>query len=180
MSIGYLAHQQPFPSKRKDRSCPDKKPISSTSSPTTWDTGDMGCNNSGGKIPTPHLDRLAAQGMRFTDAHASSSVCSPSRYALLTGRYCWRTPLKSSVLWPWDPPLIEADRPHSSQAAAPAGLPHRLHWQVASRLGMGDQGRQTSLWQCSHWPPRPRAAPSPRAQYRLQPTHRRRSPSLRL
>ena len=72
--------------------------------------GDMGCNNPGGKIPTPHLDRLAAEGMRFTDAHASSSVCSPSRYALLTGRYCWRTPLKSSVLWPWDPPLIEADR----------------------------------------------------------------------
>ncbi len=72
--------------------------------------GDMGCNNPGGKIPTPHLDRLAADGMRFTDAHASSSVCSPSRYALLTGRYCWRTPLKSSVLWPWDPPLIEPDR----------------------------------------------------------------------
>ena len=72
--------------------------------------GDMGCNNPSGKIPTPHLDHLAAQGMRFTDAHASSSVCSPSRYALLTGRYCWRTPLKSSVLWPWDPPLIEADR----------------------------------------------------------------------
>ena len=72
--------------------------------------GDMGCNNPGSKIPTPHLDRLAAQGMRFTDAHASSSVCSPSRYALLTGRYCWRTPLKSSVLWPWDPPLIEPDR----------------------------------------------------------------------
>ena len=43
--------------------------------------GDMGCNNSGCKIPTPHLDRLAAEGMRFTDAHASSSVCSPSRYA---------------------------------------------------------------------------------------------------
>ena len=72
--------------------------------------GDMGCNNPGSKIPTPHLDRLASQGMRFTDAHASSSVCSPSRYALLTGRYCWRTPLKSSVLWPWDPPLIEPDR----------------------------------------------------------------------
>ena len=72
--------------------------------------GDMGCNNPDSKIPTPNLDRLAAQGMRFTDAHAPSSVCTPSRYALLTGRYCWRTPLKNSVLWPFDPPLIEPDR----------------------------------------------------------------------
>lgn len=73
--------------------------------------GDMGCNNPDSKIPTPHLDRLAKEGMRFTDAHAASSVCTPSRYSLLTGRYCWRTALKSRVLWPWDPPLIEADRP---------------------------------------------------------------------
>jgi arylsulfatase A-like enzyme len=72
--------------------------------------GDVRCFNPGSKIPTTNLDRLAAQGMRFTDAHAASSVCTPSRYALLTGRYCWRTPLKSSVLWPWDPPLIEANR----------------------------------------------------------------------
>ena len=72
--------------------------------------GDMGCNNPDSKIPTPNLDRLAAQGMRFTDTHAPSSVCTPSRYALLTGRYCWRTPLKRGVLWPFDPPLIEPDR----------------------------------------------------------------------
>lgn len=72
--------------------------------------GDMGCNNPVSKIPTPHLDRLAAQGMRFTDAHAPSSVCTPSRYSILTGRYCWRTRLKSGVLWPWDPPLVEPDR----------------------------------------------------------------------
>jgi len=72
--------------------------------------GDMGCNNPDAKIPTPNLDRLAAQGMRFTDAHAPSSVCTPSRYAILTGRYCWRTELKSGVLWPWDRPLITPDR----------------------------------------------------------------------
>lgn len=72
--------------------------------------GDLGCNQPGSKIPTPHLDRLATQGMRFTDAHAASSVCTPSRYALLTGRYAWRTRLKSGVLWPWDPALIEPDR----------------------------------------------------------------------
>jgi len=72
--------------------------------------GDMGCNNPDSRIPTPNLDRLAGQGLRFTDAHASSSVCTPSRYSILTGRYAWRTPLQSGVLWPWDPPLIEPER----------------------------------------------------------------------
>ena len=72
--------------------------------------GDVGCYNDESRIPTPHIDALAAAGMRFTDAHTPSSVCTPTRYGLLTGRFCWRTPLKRSVLWPWDPPLIEADR----------------------------------------------------------------------
>jgi arylsulfatase A len=52
--------------------------------------GDLGVQNRESKIPTPHLDKLAAQGMRFTDAHSSSGVCTPSRYALLTGRFHWR------------------------------------------------------------------------------------------
>jgi len=72
--------------------------------------GDMECNNPDSRIPTPNLDRLAAQGLRFDDAHAPSSVCTPSRYAILTGRYCWRTELKRGVLWPWDRPLIAADQ----------------------------------------------------------------------
>ena len=50
-----------------------------------------------GKAPTPHLDRMAKEGMRFTDAHTSSSVCTPSRYSVMTGRYCWRTHLKKGV-----------------------------------------------------------------------------------
>lgn len=54
--------------------------------------GDLGANRSkpGGAVPTPHLDRLAAGGLRFTDGHSSSGICSPSRYAMLTGRYHWR------------------------------------------------------------------------------------------
>lgn len=52
--------------------------------------GDLAIQNPNSKIPTPHLDRLASQGMRFTDAHSSSGVCTPSRYALLTGRFHWR------------------------------------------------------------------------------------------
>lgn len=52
--------------------------------------GDLGANNPDSKIPTPNLDRLAAEGMRFTDGHSSSGICTPSRYALLTGRHHWR------------------------------------------------------------------------------------------
>jgi len=72
--------------------------------------GDLGCQNPASKIPTPRLDAFAAEGRRFTDCHAPSAVCSPTRYALLTGRYSWRTEMKTDVLWPWDGPLIEADR----------------------------------------------------------------------
>ena len=52
--------------------------------------GDLNCQNPNSKIPTPNLDQLAAEGMRFTDAHSSSGICSPSRFALLTGSYHWR------------------------------------------------------------------------------------------
>jgi len=63
-----------------------------------------------GKIPTPNIDRLATQGMRFTDAHSSSGVCSPSRYALLTGRYHWRSRLQKGIVGVWEKPLIAPDR----------------------------------------------------------------------
>src|SRR5215207_970566 len=52
--------------------------------------GDLAINNPDSKITTPNLDRLAREGTRFTDAHSSSGICSPSRYALLTGRFHWR------------------------------------------------------------------------------------------
>ena len=73
--------------------------------------GDVHCNNTErGKIPTPNIDRLAAQGMRFTDGHSSSGVCSPSRYTLLTGRYHWRTRLQRSIVGVFGEPLIAPDR----------------------------------------------------------------------
>lgn len=71
--------------------------------------GDPGCYGAT-KIPTPHMDRLASQGTRFTDCHSASAVCTPSRYAVLTGRYCWRSRLKRWVLWGFEPPLIEPER----------------------------------------------------------------------
>jgi arylsulfatase A len=73
--------------------------------------GDVQCYNpQRGKIPTPHMDRLASQGMRFTDGHSSSGVCSPSRYALLTGRYHWRTRLQNGIVGVFGEPLIAPDR----------------------------------------------------------------------
>ena len=73
--------------------------------------GDIQAYNTDSKIPTPHLNRLVNQGVRFSDAHSGSAVCSPTRYGLLTGRYCWRTELKSGVLWPPnDTPLIGPER----------------------------------------------------------------------
>ncbi len=68
-------------------------------------------NPARGKIKTPHLDRLASQGMTFLDAHSGSSVCTPTRYGLLTGRYAWRSRLQKGVLdGTDDPPLIAEGR----------------------------------------------------------------------
>jgi len=72
--------------------------------------GDLSCYNPGSKIATPHIDRLAAEGMRFTDAHSPSAVCTPTRYGLLTGRYCWRSRLPRGVLHGYSPTLIQKDR----------------------------------------------------------------------
>lgn len=73
--------------------------------------GDVQCyNRERGKIRTPHIDQLASQGMKFTDAHSSSGVCSPSRYTILTGRYHWRSRLQSGIVGLWGSPLITPER----------------------------------------------------------------------
>ncbi|HKK61970.1 MAG TPA: sulfatase-like hydrolase/transferase, partial [Bacteroidales bacterium] len=70
--------------------------------------GDLGCYGAT-KIETPTIDKLANEGVKFSRAYASSSVCSPSRYSILTGRYSWRTRLKWGVLKYYDTPLIEQE-----------------------------------------------------------------------
>ena len=72
--------------------------------------GDVGSFNPASRIKTPYLDQLSSEGMIFTDAHTTSSVCTPTRYALLTGRYNWRTRLKEGVLTGKSRALIPADR----------------------------------------------------------------------
>ncbi len=72
--------------------------------------GDVSCNQSEGKVRTPAIDKLASEGMRFTNAHAPHSVCTPTRYSLLTGRYCWRTYVREGVLPGFARPLIPPTR----------------------------------------------------------------------
>ena len=72
--------------------------------------GDISAFNEGGKIHTPNIDQLAEEGMMFTDAHTSSSVCTPTRYGILTGRYNWRSRLKSGVLTGKSDHLIPSNR----------------------------------------------------------------------
>jgi arylsulfatase A len=102
--------------------------------------GDFGCCNPSSLIPTPATDALASRGMVFTDAHSCSSVCTPSRYGLLTGRYCWRTPLTRSVLYSYEPPLIETDRPTIASSLRNAGYATACigKWH----LGLGYRSRE--------------------------------------
>lgn len=90
--------------------------------------GDLGCYSpdknplpGGHPIPTPHLDRMAAEGARWTDWHAPSSYHVSTRYAIETGRWCWRTPFKRAVLPPLHAPLIEPGRATLASLAAQAG-----------------------------------------------------------
>lgn len=68
--------------------------------------GDLSIYNPQSRIKTPYLDQMARDGMRFTDMHSTSAVCTPTRYSILTGEYAWRTPLKRGVLWSYGPLMI--------------------------------------------------------------------------
>ena len=97
--------------------------------------GDVQPLNYKSQIPTPTFIRLAKEGMTFTDAHTPSSVCTPTRYGLLTGRYCWRTSLKKGVLNGYGQPLIENDRPNLASVLKQDG--YRTHVVGKWHLGLG-------------------------------------------
>ncbi len=73
--------------------------------------GDVAAYNAEAKVKTPNIDRLTKEGMRFTDAHTTSSVCTPSRYSILTGRYPWRSRLSVGVLRGYSRTLIDEGQP---------------------------------------------------------------------
>ncbi len=101
--------------------------------------GDLSCYGAT-KFETPNLDKLAAEGMKFTDAHSPSAVCSPSRYSLLTGRYGWRTWTAGDALQSNDPLLIGEDQltvaDVCKQAGYTTGIVGKWH------LGFGREGEQ--------------------------------------
>jgi arylsulfatase A-like enzyme len=101
--------------------------------------GDLGAYNPESKIPTPAMDRLASEGMRFTDVHTPSSVCTPTRYALLTGRYAWRGKLKSGVLQGYSPSLLEPGRPTIASVLQARG--YRTAAIGKWHLGLGDAAK---------------------------------------
>ena len=99
--------------------------------------GDLRCYNPKSAVPTPSADRFASQGVRFTDMHSPSAVCTPSRYGIMTGRYCWRSRLKQGVLNGYDPNLIEPGR-----LTVPAMLKSRGYYTAGIgkwHLGLGDR-----------------------------------------
>jgi len=110
---------------------------------------DMGYGDpayAGGKIATPNLDRLAKEGMQFTDAHTSSSVCTPTRYGILTGRYNWRSPLKKSVLWGLSEPLIPESRMTVASLLGEAGYNSSVvgKWHLGLGWKKLDKSRKAS------------------------------------
>ncbi|MGJ8655210.1 MAG: sulfatase family protein [Akkermansiaceae bacterium] len=92
-----------------------------------------------GKIPTPHTDKLAADGITFTDAHTSSSVCTPSRYSVITGRYCWRTKKSAGVLNGYGKPLIPLNRLTVASMLKKAGYNTGMigKWHIGMTLPKG-------------------------------------------
>lgn len=119
--------------------------------------GDPGSFNEDSKIPTPAMDALAAGGMRFTDAHSGSAVCTPTRYGVVTGRYAWRTPLKRGVLSGYSRALIEPDRVtvgsmlrEQGYHTAVVGKWHLgLDWTTLSEPASWDEGDTSAAFQAA-------------------------------
>ena len=104
--------------------------------------GDVQPLNSKSKIATPTFSKLASQGMVFSDAHSPSGVCTPTRYGLVCGRYCWRSKLKRGVLGGYSRPLLEKDQQTIASVLKSAG------YQTACvgkwHLGLGWQWNDTA------------------------------------
>jgi arylsulfatase A-like enzyme len=106
--------------------------------------GDANCYNAASKIPTPNIDQLAKEGIRFTDAHTNSSVCTPTRYGIVTGQYSWRSSLKKGVTWSYDSLII----PKNTKTIA--SVLKNKGYQTAAigkwHLGLGWQKEKDSIF----------------------------------
>lgn len=110
--------------------------------------GDVQALNPQSVIPTPNLNSLAKSGMIFSDAHSPSAVCTPTRYGLLTGRYCWRSKLKRGVLGGYSPPLIEDGRLTIADMLKSVGYQTAAvgKWHLGMTLPMLEEGADTAKW----------------------------------
>lgn len=110
--------------------------------------GDVQALNPSSRIPTPHLNRLAAAGMTFTDGHSPSAVCTPTRYGLLTGRYCWRSSLKRGVLGGYSKPLLEQGRPTIARLLKNSGYTTAAvgKWHLGMELPLLSESADTAKW----------------------------------
>jgi len=115
--------------------------------------GDISAYHEDSLIKTPHIDKLTTQGLSFTDAHSSASVCTPSRYGLLTGRYCWRTRLTKQVLNGYSNLLIDAETPtmpklfqtHGYKTACIGKWHLGLDWQLTDGDAANGQGKNVDF-----------------------------------
>ena len=102
--------------------------------------GDVGSYNPESKISTPNIDRLAAQGMLFTDAHSPSTVCTPTRYSIMTGRMAFRTGMSGVFTGVQGPSLIEEDRLTLPQMLRDSGYSTALigKWHIGMTFLTGE------------------------------------------
>jgi arylsulfatase A len=110
--------------------------------------GDVHAFNPESAIPTPAFDSLAQGGMMFTDAHSPSGVCTPTRYGVLTGTYCWRSRLKSGVLGGYSPPLLDPGQPTLGTLLGGAGYRTAAvgKWHLGMALPKLSEDANTSAW----------------------------------
>ena len=110
--------------------------------------GDVQALNEKSTIPTPNLNRLSEQGMTFLDGHSPSAVCTPTRYGLLTGRYCWRTSLKRGVLGGYSKPLIDPDRSTIASMLKKQGYNTGAvgKWHLGMELPLKQDDANTKRW----------------------------------
>lgn len=109
--------------------------------------GDLSATNPDCKIKTPHLQRMADEGLTFLDAHSPSSVCTPTRYGVLTGRYNWRSRLAKGVLSGTSEHLIPADRPTVAHLLHKAGYHSQMigKWHLGWDWSKSGKGKQAKI-----------------------------------